>query len=221
MSSSPPAFSSRLPHSSAYVRFRRRLLTGAFGLLVLAIAVVASQLHAAYFKGMQGAGLGLLLLLLLAACHFALRAYARLEERELRYRQLYATSREMEEKLRVSEQRLRLVTDNLPVLIAYVCKDERYRFANRLFNETYELDNAAGKTVAEIIGPAGYEQTRAHLQRSMAGESVYFERDVPQKNGARVEGVTYIPDRDAEGEVDGLFLMIEDITLRKQGEESM
>lgn len=217
----PPSISARLPRSPAYVRFRRRLLTGVFSLVVLGIGVIASQMHAAYFEREQGFGLGVLLILLLAACHFALRSYSKLEERELRYRQLYATSRETEEKLHVSEQRLRLVTDNLPVQIAYICTDQRYRFTNRVFNKIYEVDNAAGKTVAEIIGAEGYAQSRDHLKLSLAGENVYFERSFRNKQGERTEGVTYIPDRDEDGKVEGLFLMVEDITLRKKGEESM
>jgi len=217
----PPSFSARLPRSPAYVRFRRRLLTAVFSLVVLGIGVIASQMHASYFEREQGVGLGLLLIFLLAACHFALRSYSKLEERELRYRQLYATSRETEEKLHVSEQRLRLVTDNLPVQIAYICTDQRYRFTNRLFNKTYELDNAAGKKVADVIGPEAYAQSRDHLTLSLSGENVYFERSFLGKTGPRTEGVTYIADRGEDGRVEGLFLMVEDITLRKKGEESM
>ncbi len=34
----------------------------------------------------------------------------------------------MEEALRESETRIRLITDNLPVLISHVDSDQRYRF---------------------------------------------------------------------------------------------
>jgi len=41
-----------------------------------------------------------------------------------------------EEALRDSERRIRIVTDNVPVLIAYVDRDQRYRFTNRVYQAT-------------------------------------------------------------------------------------
>src|SRR5471030_413459 len=151
----PPSFSARLPRSPAYVRFRRRLLTAVFSLVVLGIGVIASQMHASYFEREQGVGLGLLLIFLLAACHFALRSYSKLEERELRYRQLYATSQETEEKLHLNEQRLRLVTDNLPVQIAYICTDRDVaRIAQQILKKMAE-PFVLNQEVAQISSSIG------------------------------------------------------------------
>jgi diguanylate cyclase (GGDEF)-like protein/PAS domain S-box-containing protein len=55
-----------------------------------------------------GAGLTILLLLMLGACHFSLRTYIKQEERELRYRTLYTASREMERQLLANEESLKL-----------------------------------------------------------------------------------------------------------------
>ncbi len=55
-----------------------------------------------------GAGLTILLLLMLSAGHFSLRTYLRQEEREQRYRALYGASREMQRQLLANEESMKL-----------------------------------------------------------------------------------------------------------------
>ncbi|NRR32477.1 EAL domain-containing protein [Oxalobacteraceae bacterium] len=170
-----------------------------------------------------GAGLVLLLGLMLAGGFYALRSYAKLEERELRYRQLYAASRITEEKLSVSEKRLRLVTDNMPVVIAYIDKDLTYQFCNHRFDVVFDIPakTGPGRKVVDVIGMDIYEVSRPHLEEAFAGKTVYFERLVHGPRGERWDGVSYVPDKNANGDVVGLFLMIEDLNQRKKDEESM
>ncbi len=169
------------------------------------------------------AGLAALLLLMMVGCHFLLRSYSRLEERELLYRQLYASSHETEQKLSASEQRLRLIADNLPIMIGYIDKDESYTFTNGKFDKQYGIapHAAEGKQVKDVIDPETYEKSIAEARRSLKGEQVYFERRVHGPQGERWDGVTYVPDRTADGQIAGLFMMVEDITERKKNEESM
>ena len=170
-----------------------------------------------------GAGLGLFLLLVIAGSALALKTFATLEEGETRYRKLYVDSVETEEKLMLSEQRLRLIADNLPIVIAYIDRTERYTFANRKFTKLFDLPYPAspGKSVEEVLGTELYERTKPNMQRAFAGETVYFERKIWSNGIERCDGVTYVPDRDDEGHVIGLFVMAEDVTERKKSEESM
>ncbi len=147
---------------------------------------------------------------------FALRSYAAAEERESRYRSLYVTSAETERKLAYSEQRLRLIADNLPIVMAYMDRDGRYTFKNRRFAEIY----GSGETLKEVLPPALYEETRPHLERALAGETVRFERGIQRLGRECCDAITYVPDRDEHGNVIGLFVMAEDITERKRHEES-
>ena len=169
-----------------------------------------------------GAGVLLLLLLMLGGGHFALRSYAKLEERELRYRLLYASSRDTEQKLSVSEQRLRLIADNLPVMIAYIDKDLRYEFTNRKFDTVFDIpyQSGPGRKVVDVVSPAIFKQAEQHLHEVLGGKFVYFERLVSNAAGERWDGVSYVPDVQPDGAVHGLFLMVEDITERKKSEES-
>src|SRR5207244_4491767 len=51
--------------------------------------------------------------------------------------------KEAEERLRVSQNRLRLITDSLPALISYVDSRERYRYVNSTYGEWFGVDTSA------------------------------------------------------------------------------
>lgn len=145
-----------------------------------------------------------------------MRSFAAAEERERRYRILYATSTETEKKLASSEQRLRLIADNLPIVIAYMDRDEHYSFKNRRFAEIY----GNGEELQQVLPPELYAETKPHLERAFAGETVHFERGMQRKDQECCDAITYVPDRDEYGNVIGLFVMAEDISERKRHEES-
>jgi len=195
--------------------------------LPLIITVGGTDKDAVWFASptfiVGSAGLALLLLLILLSGMFALKSYAKLEERELRYRQLYNSSREMEAKLSAGEERLRLIADNLPIMITYVNCKERYTFTNQLFDQVFETSQQAalGKTVEEVVGPAAYAISRPHLRKALTGQMVYFERPLETSKGLRWDGISYVPDFDPAGQVRGLFVMAEDITARRASEATM
>lgn len=158
----------------------------------------------------------LIFALIAAATIFALHSFAAAKERERRYHALYVASAETEKKLASSEQRLRLIADNLPVVIAYMGRDEQYTFKNRRFAEIY----GTGDSLQQALPPALYAETRPHLERAFAGETVHFERGMRRGDQECCDAITYVPDRDENGNVVGLFVMAEDISERKRHEES-
>lgn len=168
-------------------------------------------------------GLTLLLGIMLAGGHFALRSYAKVEERENRYRQLYVRSRETEAKLTASEQRLRLIADNLPIMIAYVTRDGRYSFTNRRFEERFGQvgQSLIGKSAAQTVGQELYNIVQPYLDQAFSGHTTRYERKVLTAHGERWDAVCYVPDFDDKGQVVGLFSMVEDVTGRKKQEETM
>ncbi|MRV70803.1 EAL domain-containing protein [Duganella sp. FT92W] len=195
--------------------------------LPLIVAVGSSDLDALWFSGpafvVGTSGLALLLVLMVLSGHFALQSYAKVEDREARYRLLYASSREMEEKFAASEARLRLIADNLPALVTYVDCDQRYTFTNRRFEEVFNLPpgGALGRTVQQMIGPEAYALSARYLQRALLGESVHFERPLQTRDGVRWDAITYVPDFGPDKQVRGLFVMAENITERRKNNESM
>src|SRR5262249_49475692 len=119
--------------------------------------------------------------------------------------------------------RLRLIADNLPIVIAYIDRFENYTFTNRKFAELFGVayPSEPGHTVAEVLGPELYSRTQPHLQRAFNGESVHFERQITRTGAEHCDAITYVPDKDESGTVIGLFVMAEDISERKKSEESM
>jgi PAS domain S-box-containing protein len=125
------------------------------------------------------------------------------------------------EALRDSERRTRIVTDNVPVLIAYVDRDERYRFTNRPYEAALRLrpQEAAGRRVEEMLGPVRYGRLKPYIESVLAGQPQSFEIDFPT-NDAKIEVAhgSYIPHFDEQGRVLGFFLLYVDITERRRSE---
>lgn len=128
------------------------------------------------------------------------------------------------EALRDSERRIRIVTDNVPVLIAYVDRDQRYRFTNRAYQATMRTAAAEteGRHVREILGDARYHRLLPYVEAVLAGTPQSFEIEFPT-NDAQIEVAsgTYLPHFDAQGQVVGFFLLYVDITGRRRAEAAL
>src|ERR671918_447733 len=82
-----------------------------------------------------------------------------------------------ETALRESEERLRLIANNVPALISYVDREQRYQFSNRTYDDWFGIahERMQGRTVAEVFGDDAYARMRPEIERCVAGESVQFE----------------------------------------------
>ena len=127
-----------------------------------------------------------------------------------------------QEAVRKSEELLRLVTDSVPALIAYLGADERYIFINRGGAELYgkSVREVVGRTVLEVVGPQNYRVMQAHIATVQRGQEVTYEREVVRADGNRHVVTSYFPHRDEHGD---LFVcaLSHDITARKQMEAAL
>lgn len=123
-------------------------------------------------------------------------------------------------KAREALEQLRLITDALPALIAYVDTDHRYRFNNRAYLDWFGVDpaDAVGRHVSEVIGEPAYEKLRPLLDRALAGETVTYDTVIPFAGGARHATATYVPDRTPDGTVRGLAAIALDVSGRRRAE---
>ena len=119
-----------------------------------------------------------------------------------------------------SERALRAVSDSLPALVARVDRDQRYTFTNAYFRPVFGIDPAEflGKTLRETLGEGLYASFGARVPRVLAGEAVQFEVEREQQGVPLYFHASYVPDRDASGEVIGFHAMVMDITARKWAE---
>jgi len=131
--------------------------------------------------------------------------------------------RRSERERRESEQRLRLIADNLPALVAYVDREERYRFSNAMFERVFGIDPAGmlGRTLREVSGEAFYAEFAPHAAAALAGKAASFEGTTQLPGREYHYHSDYIPDVDADGTVRGFYAMTFDITERKRHEEAL
>ncbi|MEI2578874.1 PAS domain S-box protein [Scytonema sp. PRP1] len=123
--------------------------------------------------------------------------------------------------LRQSEEQLRLITDSLPVCICYLDREQRYRFVNKTYEAWFgcNRDEIYGRTLREFVGEAAYSAIQQYNERVLAGETVYYESEVPYRlGGSRYISGILIPEFDAQSQVRGWFALITDITERKRTE---
>jgi PAS domain S-box-containing protein len=130
--------------------------------------------------------------------------------------------RESEEKARLSENQLRLVTDSIPALVSYVGADERYKFVNKTYSEWFGLpkEKVVGKKLVTILGSRAYKELKGKFDAALAGESVTFEAHVHYKGaGNRFISGAYVPDISDDGTVRGFYALISDVSDLKRSED--
>jgi len=164
---------------------------------------------------------------LLSAIDTALRNRQRQFAMRDRLDELAQTARALSvsrEALAASEAELRRVADALPVLIGFVDRDYRYRFANKAYEDwLYRSPGSViGLTVREAAGDAVFEQRKVYMDRALAGEDVQMQLAWPHRDGRRREAeVRYLPRHNDSGEIDGFHIFAHDVTVRVESEEAL
>jgi diguanylate cyclase (GGDEF)-like protein/PAS domain S-box-containing protein len=131
---------------------------------------------------------------------------------------------EAEEALQESEARLRTVADALPMRVAYIDADERYRFNNLAYEREFGLsrDQIEGHTVQELLGEPAYQTLKPHIRAALAGEVVTFQSENNQSDSYNCYEAQYIPQPAANAEtIVGFHAVITDITRQKLEEKRL
>ena len=129
---------------------------------------------------------------------------------------------EAQRRLRESEALLRLIADNLPVMIAYVDAEERYLFVNKVVEQWMARSAAEllGRAVKETIGGELYESVADNIHRALAGQLVRYENRVAYPDGmTRDVQVLYVPDLDEARCVRGYIVLVLDVSAERASEE--
>ena len=125
---------------------------------------------------------------------------------------------------RASEDQLRDITDHVPVLIAYVDRDQRYQFNNRNYHAWFGRTPAElrGLHLRDAVGEAVYETVRPKVEAALRGERVSFEWMSPLgAAGPRRLRSDYIPRQAADGTPDGFYVLVTDFTDRHRIETAL
>src|SRR5258705_3329560 len=117
------------------------------------------------------------------------------------------------------------LADLLPVMTAYLDRDLRYRFINKPLAEWLEQPRRAmiGKPMREVLGDKAFKERVPMLEAVLRGERVFFAAtfDHPSRGlvAAQSDYTPWI--NPATGEVDGVVIVVTDITEQRTTERAL
>jgi two-component system cell cycle sensor histidine kinase/response regulator CckA len=126
--------------------------------------------------------------------------------------------------LRESETQLRLVMNNLPVMISYIDRNQRYVTVNETACEWSGLtaSEIVGRTVKDVFGDSEHGNFSNFIEFALAGEDSTFEAAVNFRTGVKRDiRANYIPNLNARGEVIGYFSFVQDITEQNRAQAQL
>ncbi|MDD5285122.1 MAG: PAS domain S-box protein [Desulfuromonadaceae bacterium] len=129
--------------------------------------------------------------------------------------------KQAEEKLIASERFLRMLTDQLPGMVAYWSGELRCSFANKAYLEWFGKtpDQMIGISMQELMGEELFRKNEPYIRKVLQGEPQHFERTLVKPDGET--GYTwahYIPDL-VDCKARGFFVLVSDVTELKRAEE--
>lgn len=152
-------------------------------------------------------------------------------ERDVREAALHRGAHEASEVLRKAHERLtnaeqqlgatrvdlRAIADNLPVLVAYVDGERRFRFANSTYREWMGLDpeEIVGQLTHEVLDADYFAAIEPYVQRVLKGERVEYEVAATLNGTRRVLRGVLVPRRVHDQSADGYYLVVHDVTERR------
>ena len=116
------------------------------------------------------------------------------------------------------------LVDNIPIDLSYWDVNGRCRFANRPWLEKHGLtaDTAIGAMAQDIVASDYFNDSVAQAKWSLDGQSVSFERTLITKTGeTRHEMAHYIPHRNPDGVICGIYSIATDIGEMKNTETQL
>jgi diguanylate cyclase (GGDEF)-like protein/PAS domain S-box-containing protein len=129
----------------------------------------------------------------------------------------------LEHELVENEAFVRKITDSLPLRIAYVGRDRRFRFVNQAHCGRYgrRREEILGRTREELLGRPDSDVIAAHTAGALAGAVQRFEYEDVLDGATHRFAIELSPDIDPDGGVRGFFYTGLDITERAQTEQAL
>lgn len=126
--------------------------------------------------------------------------------------------RHSEAALKESTEQLQMITDSVPGLIAYIDRDEHYRFVNATYESWYGVprDSILGQKIRDFVRPTTYAKAQPHIAKVLAGQSTTFEVETLRDDKPVTWLMKYTPRFGTDNQVLGFYTLTTDITERKQ-----
>ncbi|WP_395622225.1 PAS domain-containing protein [Sphingomonas daechungensis] len=116
------------------------------------------------------------------------------------------------------------VADMLPVMVAYIGEDLRYRFMNKPMADWFERPRLEllGLTISELLGEEAWAMREPLIAAAFAGERKFFAADFrhPTRGNLAVQ-TNYMPWADGTGRVRGVIVLVQDVTEQRAAERAL
>ncbi|HYO59906.1 sensor histidine kinase [Archangium sp.] len=122
----------------------------------------------------------------------------------------------------VAAERLRIISDSVPALVAYVDVELRYLFSNTAYRRKLGLDTSEmlGRTVREVMGEEAFRRVASVWEEALTTRRPVRAENTLNPNGAKRMDVRLdlIPDVTPEGTLRGIVILAVDVTDAKRAE---
>lgn len=149
---------------------------------------------------------------------------AELEKANQQLRQAHAANVSITAALQRSEERLRLITDTIPALIAYFDREQVYRYANKGYADWFgrRSEHLVGRHITQALGSKFYAAVQSYVEEALGGQQVSYEYSMEKDDGSIIFArSTLVPELAADGAVLGCFVLSFDITEHKQTQAAL
>jgi len=129
---------------------------------------------------------------------------------------------EITNALRVTEQRLRTIANNVPAMIGYWDSELRCGFANAEYRSSFGVtpEQIATMRLPDLLGAPLFKLNEPYVQGVLAGQAQRFERALLKRDGTwGYTDARYIPEFGDDGKVKGFFVLVADITALHESYE--
>ena len=116
------------------------------------------------------------------------------------------------------------IADTLPVMVAYVDRGEVYRFCNQPIADWFERPrkDILGRTLVEVMGEAAYALRKGAIAAALGGERQFFAAEFQHPTrGFLYTQAEYVPQLAADGAVEGVVMIVQDITEQRAAEMAL
>lgn len=134
-----------------------------------------------------------------------------------------AALKRAEAALRQREDFIKALADHIPALLGYWTPDLRYTFASREYTRWFGRsgEEMQGIRIQELVGEELFRIREPRIRAALRGEPQSFEGMLPNPDGEAMQVLAqYIPHR-VEGEVQGIFGLVTDITAIKRDQAQL
>ena len=132
--------------------------------------------------------------------------------------------KQAEQALREGEAKMRLITDALPALIAYVDNQQIYRFTNKGYEDWFGIPRSQinGRSMRDVLGPEMFDVREHYVRQALEGHASSFELAVPApRRNIEFARATFIPHFGDQGEVLGFFALIQDVSDSRKAAQAL